>query len=140
MTKLNSIDWGVSEHALMCKVLELAGTHDQLDVPNSAALEAVGRRLQTIEHQYRERVRDSEHGGCLGAGALASVGGKVPMSVDEAQLFEGAQMINPTICASPALIAHVARELEGESDIAKQARKAREEKTLARGATGMSKK
>ena len=50
----------------------------------------------------------------------------------QADLFEGAGKLAKTVCCCPELIEHVSKELEKEAQIQKQARKAREEKTLLR--------
>ncbi len=47
--RLTTTDWGVAEHASCCWLLELAGSFDQLDLPNIACIEAVCRRMQAIE-------------------------------------------------------------------------------------------
>ena len=43
--KLDSQMWGVSEHFQLCQILKLAGEYDQNDLANSAAYEAVFRRV-----------------------------------------------------------------------------------------------
>lgn len=52
--RLGGGDWGVAEHAQLCRFLQLAGTFDQLDLSNNSVLEAISRRLQVIEWQYRD--------------------------------------------------------------------------------------
>lgn len=117
------------EHQQCCRFMALAGMYDQLDVTNLACLEAVARRLQTIEYQYRERVRDSDQGT---SSAGASMAGQVMITADEAELFAGSSHVASTICCAPALVEHVSRELEKEARVAKETRKAREERALLR--------
>ena len=127
--KLAASDWGVTEHAMLCDVLEHAGSYDNLDICNLACIEALARRLQTIEYQHRERVRDGERGG---HSSVTELGGTAVLTDDEMDFFQGRSHASSTVCCSPALIKHVADGMEKEALIAKQSRKAREEKGLAR--------
>ena len=117
-------DWGVSEHHQCCRYLEMAGTYDQLDLGNIGVLELIARRLETIEFQYRERVKS--HFGYL-AGGTVGVSGSAAMTTEEAQLFEGADRVQSTVCCSPLLVKHVSEQLRDVAEVQKQARKAREE-------------
>ena len=121
-------DWGVVEHSNCCWLLELGGSFDQLDLPNIAMCEAAARRLQAIEWQYRERVREGARGH---VSASSSLSGAVAMSADEFDLFEGGDEVNVTLCAAPALIRFVADESKKEADVSKAGRTAREEKLMA---------
>lgn len=125
------LGWGVSAHAQCCRYLQLAGSFDQLDLSNNSIIEAVARRLQVIEWQYRDRVRDGDRG-LAGATSAGSASGITPASQDEVDLFEGTSHVGSTVCCCPDLVEHVSRELEREAQIQKNARKAREEKQLAR--------
>ena len=129
--RLNNADWGVSEHSQCCRYLEMAGGWDQLDMPNVSIIELVARRLQTIEFQYCERVRQADKSTVFGYGVSPSVVGSVPLSSEEADIFDGQERIHSTLCCSPALVKHVSDQLKDESMIAKEARKAREEKAMA---------
>ena len=132
--RLNNSDWGVSEHGQCCRYLEVAGCFDQLDLPNVAVLELVARRLQTIEFQYRERVRQADRSMVFGSGVSPTVAGSAPMTPEEADLFDGAERVHTTLCCSPQLVKHVTESLKDESMIAKEARKAREEQMMVRQA------
>ncbi|CAK0838220.1 unnamed protein product [Prorocentrum cordatum] len=123
--RLNASDWGVAEHGQLCSYLEAAGSVDQLDLSNLVVMEKIARRLQTIEYQYAEKVREGERGGT--AGASSAVAGSAVTANDEMDLFEGRERVNPTVCCAPTLIEHASKELEKESQIQKQARKARRE-------------
>ena len=61
--RLSVADWGVAEHQQLCRYLQLGGSYDQLDLTNLAIIEAIARRLQLIEYQYRERAKAGSHGG-----------------------------------------------------------------------------
>eukprot|EP00959_Pyramimonas_sp_CCMP1952_P223615 4675434-Pyramimonas_sp.AAC.1 len=67
-------------------------------------MEKIARRLQTIEYQYAEKVREGERGGT--AGAPSSVAGSAVIANDEMDLFEGRQRVNPTACCAPTIIEH----------------------------------
>ena len=109
----------------------MAGGWDQLDIPNVSVMELVARRLQTIEFQYRERVRLADKAAVFGSGVSPSFAGSVALSAEEADIFDGQERIHSTLCCSPALVKHVSDQLKDESLIAKEARKAREEKAYA---------
>ena len=47
--KLSLNDWGVSEHMQMMRLLQLAGSYDQLDLSNLAVAEAIVRLVELIE-------------------------------------------------------------------------------------------
>ncbi|CAK0810940.1 unnamed protein product [Prorocentrum cordatum] len=78
---LEADDPGVDTHLLCCRLLELGVVYDQLHVTNIAAMELVGRTLQTQEELYRDRfAAASEFGsdaalmsGALDAGGNARV-------------------------------------------------------------------
>ncbi|CAK0801276.1 unnamed protein product [Prorocentrum cordatum] len=117
--RLNASEWGVAEHGQLCSYLEAAGSVDQLDLSNLVVMEKIARRLQTMEYQCAEKVREGERGGS--AGASSSVAGSAVITNDEMDLFEGRQHVNPTVCCAPAPIEHASKELEKESQIQKQA-------------------
>ena len=101
---------------------------DQLDVPNISAAEAVVRRLQAIEWQYRERVRETSRSQVV---ASAGVAGAPALTSSEMDLFEGSAKVNATLMVSPQLIKYIAEESKSEADVSKASRKAREERLLA---------
>ncbi|CAK0893680.1 unnamed protein product [Prorocentrum cordatum] len=102
--KLNAGGWGAAKHESVMKALAHAGSHDQLDLANLACIEHLCRRAQLIEYYDREKIR----------GADRNALGKNALPFDEQEMFMGEG------------------ELEGGAAIAKQARKAREERELAR--------
>ena len=136
--KLTIADWGVPEHFQLCRYLQLAGTYDQLDLGNLAIAEAITRRMQLIEYQFWERARESQRGGMAGGIAPASVTGFAVMTSDESDLFDGVGRLDSVVCACPRLIEWISAELKKTADIDKHARKAREEKALAKGLHDLS--
>ena len=118
------------EHQYACKVLELCGSFGQCDIPNRSSMEFVARRIQTVELQYKERVRDGERG--QPSGPASGLAGFNFLTADENDVFDGSSHVGATVCCAPSLVEHVSKELEREAQIQKQARKAREERNLAR--------
>ena len=132
--KLSLSDWGVAEHMQMMRFLALAGSYDQLDLSNLAVIEAICRRAELIEYQYRERAREGLRASGLGTGAAASLTGSAVLGGEEADLFDGVGKVAGGAMVAPAIVEFVAAELEKTARIDKQARKAREEKALMRHA------
>ena len=131
--RLTASDWGTSGHYSCCWILELMGSFDQLDLPNIAAAEAVARRLQAIEWQYRERVRETS---CSHVVASVDVAGAPALTTSEVDLIEGAAKTDATLMVCPLLIRYVSDESKTEADVSKAEYKASEERLLAH--TGLS--
>ncbi|CAK0822446.1 unnamed protein product [Prorocentrum cordatum] len=106
---------GVDTHLLCCRLLELGVVYDQLHVTNLAAMELVGRTLQTQEELYRDRFAASSEFG------------------SDAALMSGALDAGGNACVAPALRDWLASETAREASIARERRKAREERLLAAG-------
>ena len=115
--KLDAGSWGVQEHANITAVLKQAMQVDQIDPSNSVAVELLFRRLQTIEFSHAEKARELENKGA---------GGR--LSSEEQQAFAGASRSTTTLLICPALLEHVRVEVEREASLAKNIRKAREER------------
>ncbi|CAK0840004.1 unnamed protein product, partial [Prorocentrum cordatum] len=98
---LEADDPGVDTHLLCCRLLELGVVYDQLHVTNIAAMELVGRTLQTQEELYRDRF------------AAASEFGS------DAALMSGALGAGGNVCVAPALRDWLAAEKAREANIAK---------------------
>ena len=96
--RLAMCDWGVPEHSQICRYLQLGGEWDQLDLGNLALVEAMCRRLQLIEFQYRERARESRHGGGQGGAAASSLTGLVAIGSEESDLFDGVGRMDNVVC------------------------------------------
>lgn len=92
---------------------------------NLVCLEALDRRLETLECQYKERVREGDRGAMGSTAALSGQSG-------EMDLFEGGSHVSSTICCAPNLVEHVPRELEEEARAHKETRTTREGRALMR--------
>ena len=96
------------EHALLCDMLQMAVTYDQLDVSSLGCFELLVRRLQMLEEAY-------------GANP------KVPrFDAQNHFIWQGKK----NVAVAPALVAHVAGELRDEAAVAKARRKARKKASL----------
>ena len=112
---LDDSDPGVDVHLLCCRLLEFGIVYDQVHATNLASMELVGRTLQTQEELYRDRFAPtSEHG-------------------NDAAMLSGVMDAGGSICMAPALRDWMASEKSREAVIAKERRKAREERSLAAG-------
>ena len=109
---------GVAEHESACKLLQTLLCYDQLDAGNLAAGELIARQIQMVEEKYKERLQ----------GSSSSSGH--PQS--DSFLYMGTSLTRGTVCICPALMEFVSGELQKETSILKERRKAREERTLAR--------
>ena len=124
MTKLPVDAWGMQEHDQLLRMLDAAGTYDQLDLCNLGWAELAFRRLQTIEWVHHDRVREAEGG----------AGDKV--SPEEFAAFSGSSNVSESLMVAPALLSHVKEVVEADASIMKSVRKAREERELRRGPKG----
>ena len=94
---------------------------DQLDPFNSIGIELMFRRAQTIEYPHSEKARELES---------RNVGGK--LSLEEQYSFGSLVRQAGTLMIAPELLDHVKAEAEKDVQLAKNMRKAREERELAR--------
>ena len=117
----------------MMRFLHVAGSYDQLDLSNLAIIEAICRRAELIEYQYRERSREGLRASGLGTGAASSLTGAAVLGGEESDLFDGVGKVAGGAMVAPDIVEFVANELQKTANIDKQARKAREEKALVRG-------
>ena len=120
--EIGEADFGVLEHEAIMRMIHHLAEYDQMDMTNLAGVEVMLRRAQMIEHFHRERQR------------LEAVGGKekLPIDREEADIFMGTVGGETSLMVCPTLVSHIAKELERQSAIDKQARKAREERALRR--------
>ncbi|CAE7239903.1 unnamed protein product [Symbiodinium sp. CCMP2592] len=121
LCKVDSSAWGIQEHWQLSNVIKHALQTDQLNGCNLLSLEVMFRRLQTIEYAYSEKAKDSES---------RAVGGR--LSLEEQQTFGGTTRLASTLMVCPELLEHVKAEVERDASLAKNLRKAREERELAR--------
>ena len=93
-------------------------TYDQLDISNLASAELIARGIQRIEEKHKFKLQASDDSG-EGALFMGAMGGARIVSV-----------------VSPKLTEWVGGELQKEALVAKERRKAREERNLARKSAG----
>ncbi|CAK9108532.1 unnamed protein product, partial [Durusdinium trenchii] len=117
LCKIESSAWGVQEHYQLSMIAKHALQTDQLDGYNNLCLEVVFRRIQTIEYAYAERAREIES---------KAVGGR--LSLEEQSTFGGITRQASTLMICPQLLDHVNAEVERDANLAKNLRKAREER------------
>ncbi len=121
LARVDASSWGVQEHFQLSMIIKHAMQVDQINACNNMFCEVIFRRLQTIEYAYAEKVRDAES---------RSVGGR--LSVEEQQTFGGLTRQAGTLMICPELLDYVKGEVERDASLAKNMRKAREERELAR--------
>ena len=107
-------------HSEMSKIFQTALCYDQLDASNIASLELICRQIQLCE----ERLKDV---------LLGSSGTEGPH--DEGYFFTGLQNTRG-VMVCPALAKWIAEQVAAENAVAKERRKAREERALARPPPG----
>lgn len=115
--KLTEADHGVTFHESICRVLHLATTYDQLNIPELACFEALARSLQMVHWKWRERAISSGPGGLD----------------DASYFFFGSDSSRGKLCIAPAMQDYITDELHKEALASKEARQAREERALLRG-------
>ena len=94
---------------------------DQVDGCNMLSIEIHFRRLQTIEFSYSKKARELE---------AKAVGGR--LLLEEQTTFGGVTRQFSTLMIGPDLLDHVKSETEKEASLAKNLRKAHEERENAR--------
>ena len=114
-------------HATACRTLELLARFDQLNIPNIAAAELLSRQIQLIEERRREEVLRDESGKKQKNDAMVGAG-------IDAYLYMGNSASRDGLCICPLLQDWISLELQKESNILKERRKAREERNLQKPA------
>jgi len=125
--KLNEDSDDVRHHEFLCKLLDTALTYDQINAPEHAHMELVARELQLIEERTYEGSMKLAPKAKNGAKGQASGGLEDRV---ERNLFAGAPQSRGNLCVSPDLSAWIALQLRDEAAVAKERRKAREERAL----------
>ena len=110
--RLSDADPGVVEHEECCRILQEAVCYDQLNVADLASFETLRRTLQVQEERYRSRLQEGDD------------------DQRDRLLFLGSQHSRGNLCVCPALQAHVAAELSKEAALARERRKARDERAV----------
>ncbi|CAK0902174.1 unnamed protein product, partial [Prorocentrum cordatum] len=119
MLGATTADPGIDDHLFLSELFELGGQCDQLNLPNSAAFEAISRRYQLWEERYAEKLKQVTEGPGAAAGVAA-----------ERHLFLGVTSGSAAL-VSLSLAEYAAEKMEQESKILKERRKGREERNLA---------
>ena len=122
LCKIDSSAWTV-QHFQLSNVVKHALQVDQLNGYNLLSLEVIFRGLQTIEFAYSEKAKEAKS---------RAVGGR--LSLEEQQTFGGTTRLASTLMVCPELLDHVKLEVERDASLAKNLRKAREERESARKA------
>ena len=117
----------MQEHEAALKILDLAGTYDGLDIPNSAGLEHLMRRAQLIEFTYSDRSPATPTSSTAGRGDKKGSTG----ASDESNIFLGQSRWHGDVMICPELLDYVSKKTEKEASVMKQAKKAREERDMA---------
>ena len=100
-------------HEVLSEALELLLCVDQVDAPNLAGCESMVRHLQFVEHEVKRR-QDNKR------------------EADGSEFFLGRTKRTGGALVCPALLEWVAKKASQESAVLKEARKAAEERALAR--------
>ena len=123
MCRLDGQAWGVQEHFQCTQFLKLLLLVDQLDGSNLEGVEAIFRRMQTIEYSHSQKLRETE-----------SKGGPSKLSLEEQAAFAGAMRAHTSLMICPDMLEHVRKEVEREASLAKNLVKARENRdSLTKG-------
>ena len=102
------------EHESWCRVLDAMVSYDQLDATNLASGELVVRAIQRIEERHKHKLTTNDDSG-------------------ESALFMGAAGGSRSgLVISPKLTEWIGGELQKDALVAKERRKAREERALSR--------
>jgi len=127
LAALKDTDETCIAHATACHTLELLARYDQMNIPNLAAAELLSRQIQLIEERRREETlreeagKKQKHDSMIGAGI-------------DSYLYMGNSASRDGLCICPLLQDWISLELQKESSILKERRKAREERNLQKPA------
>ena len=121
MAKLSFSDKHMTEYSVLCRILELAITFDQLHITNLACMELVCRRLQLIEEKYRFRLPqidggagaadpENDHGLFLGLGSATMAGRSALMVMPALTSFIGEELAKEAAVSKGRVKAHELRE------------------------------
>ena len=102
-------------HNACCQVFELSLVYDQLNVGNLASSEMLCRQIQLVEERWEDKFNS----------------GDSAESEYNLHLFLG-QQSRGNLCIAPQLQEWISEELKKESSIAKERRKAREDRAMVK--------
>jgi hypothetical protein len=118
-TNLKLTDFGVAEHESLMEAVKWGMCYDQTNLSNSAMVEVLLRRAQTIEYAHIHHLRDVPSAGGKEKG---SSGG---LTYEEQEAFAGTTRDNGVMIA-PELLEHVKADVGRNSELTKSLLKARE--------------
>ena len=133
MMQLGDSDENVKLHETLCRVIESSLCHDQLVICELASYEYLARQLQLVEERvFEERVRISLPAAKAKAQAkdAAIVVASPTDFASEVGHFLGTGETKGNLCISPALMDWTVDQMKNEAAVAKERRKAREERAL----------
>ena len=116
-------DEDARHHEFLCRTLETFVSFDQVNAPNLAGVELLCRQLQLLE----ERVYEAELT-ALSAKKKSDSGLKSAYELVDSGLFLGTTETKSNLCICPALSEWISEQLRAEAAVAKERRKAREER------------
>ncbi|CAK0869113.1 unnamed protein product [Prorocentrum cordatum] len=126
--RLSRDDFGVTHYESIMRMVDYLMTWDLLDLPNVVGVEVMLRQAQLYEYMYamEYEARDS---GAKGKPKSRAGGGFLKFGfVDEVGVFTGTAREDGRMMVAPALLEHVAKQVERDAGILKQIRKAKEER------------
>ena len=140
--RLSRDDFGVTHYESIMRMIDYLMTWDLLDLPNVVGVEVMIRQAQLYEYMYamEYEARDAGAGSSAPAegepkakakGKPKSRGGGGLLKfgfVDEAGVFTGTAREDGRMMVAPALLEHVAKQVERDAGILKHIRKAKEER------------
>ena len=127
--KLIETDARVREHEFLCRVLETMTVYDQLNAGELASGELIARELQLLEERVYEEAM-SELAAKAGKAKDKAHSKADDLLVGEASHFLGLSESKANLAICPALTEWIAEQMKAEAAVAKERRKAREERAL----------
>jgi hypothetical protein len=117
----------VTDHGEILRAIQYGLEYDQVDGFNLCLVEHLLRRAQMIEYYHRERLRQE-----LSLGTSSAKGSAAGVEFEEQNAFLGTSGSDGALMVCPELMSFVSKEMERQSAVDKQSRKAREERALRR--------
>ncbi|CAK0827125.1 unnamed protein product, partial [Prorocentrum cordatum] len=121
--RLSRDDFGVTHYESIMRMVDYLMTWDLLDLPNVVGVEVMLRQAQLYEYMYAMEYEAKGKPKSRGGGGFLKFG-----FVDEVGVFTGTAREDGRMMVAPALLEHVAKQVERDAGILKQIRKAKEER------------
>ena len=127
---LSEVDPECQSHEFLCRTLETFMCFDQLNNPNIAGIELLCRQVQLQEERVHEQVltqqyKIEEKGKSKKEIAASSSAAQGQI---ESRLYLGMSRSKANLCICPALSEWISEQMKAEAAVAKERRKAREER------------